>query len=511
MKRMHWRGASRFASAKSAAVAIIFATMIVPICMLTALVIDYGFVMQAKSQLDLAADAAALAAARTAGAGYAAGQSPKSTYINEGTTAATQWFAAQAGSVPHAISFTPTVVVNQSGQTFTATVSYTAVVFETMPAIFKWANPNTNGGQNANISGTSQATIIVNAFGTIDFLLDNTSSMMLPATDADLLILQTAEQKWLKSSANQALAEISPGAGGLVGWYAPYTGGSAGLNINTTNASATLAAMSTSQYCAFACHWVAGSSATNQKDYYGVARSTTEKLRFDEVQSATQTAIGQMESLEQTLGQLAVGVFAFGGPAMTSSSYLTTIYGETPLDIATSTSNGVIVKGAGGAAAIAALASITPPVTGDTPNTNIGNAIGYMLAKTGVGGNGNTSTTPRRSLILVTDGVEDDTNPQSIPSTEGPINPSVCTAIKDAGYTVFILYTPYNSQQAYLPNNIALQPYITAATSPSIQSALISCAGSAQNVVTASSESDIQAGMTTLIDEAVGNTTRLSN
>jgi hypothetical protein len=269
--------------------------------------------------------------------------------------------------------------------------------------------------------------------------------------------------------------------------------------------------MSTSQYCAFACHWVAGSSATNQKDYYGVARSTTEKLRFDEVQSATQTAIGQMESLEQTLGQLAVGVFAFGGPAMTSSTYLTTIYGETPLDIATSTSNGVIVKGAGGAAAIAALASITPPVTGDTPNTNIGNAIGYMLAKTGVGGNGNTSTTPRRSLILVTDGVEDDTNPQSIPSTEGPINPSVCTAIKDAGYTVFILYTPYNSQQAYLPNNIALQPYITAATSPSIQSALISCAGSAQNVVTASSESDIQAGMTTLIDEAVGNTTRLSN
>ena len=399
------------------------------------------------------------------------------------------------------------------GQTFTAQINYTAVVYETMTKVFNWTNPNT-GGATANIAGTSTGVIIVNAFGTIDFLLDNTSSMMLPATDNDLLILQKAMQSWLKSSSNQALVETSGGANGLVGWYAPYTGGSAGITIPTANTNSTLTQMSTSQFCAFACHWAAGSSATNQKDYYGVARATSPKevLRFDEVQSATQTAIGQMETLEQTLGQLAVGVFAFGGPSMSSSSYLTTIYNETALDITTSTSKGVIVKSAGGAAAIAALASITPPVTGDTPNTNIGNAISYMLAKTGAGGDGNTATTSRRSLILVTDGVEDDNpNGQTIPSTEGPINPSVCNAIKNAGYTVFILYTPYNSAQAYLPNNMPLQPYITGASSPSIQSALTACAGSAQNVVTASSASEIQAGMTTLINEAVGNTTRLSN
>ena len=502
-----WLGRDRLAT-----VSLIFATMIVPICMLSALVIDFGFVSQTKTQLDLAADAAALAAARTAGAGYASGQT-SAVYMAEGTAAATQWFAAQAGTVGHAISFTATPSVTQNGQTFTAVVSYTAVVYETMPKIFSWTNKSTNGA-NASISGSSTGVIIVNAFGTIDFLLDNTSSMMLPATDADLLILQTAMKTWLNSSSNQALVEASGGANGLVGWYAPYTGGSNGISIPTANTNATLAGMATSQFCAFACHWASGSSATNQKDYYGVARATSPKevLRFDEVQSATQTAIGQMETLEKTLGQLAVGVFAFGGPAMTSSNYLTTIYNETALDITTSTSKGVIVKSAGGAAAIAALASITPPVTGDSSNTNIGNAIAYMLAKTGPGGDGNTATTSRRSMILVTDGVEDDTpGGQSVPSTEGPINPSVCTAIKNAGYTVFILYTPYNSAQAYLPNNMTLQPYITGASSPSIQSALISCAGSPQNVVTASLASDIQAGMTTLIDEAVGNTTRLSN
>ena len=158
------------------------------------------------------------------------------------------------------------------------------------------------------------------------------------------------------------------------------------------------------------------------------------------------------------------------------------------------TSNNVIVKSAGGAAAINSLATITPPVTGDTPNTSIGNAITYMLAKTGAGGNGNTAATSRRSLLLVTDGVEDD-NPygQSIPSTEGPINSNVCTAIKSAGYTVYILYTPYTAEPVYLPNNMALQPYLTGASTPSVLSALQACASSPSNVIQATSQSDIQA------------------
>jgi Flp pilus assembly protein TadG len=515
------RAGRGLAADKSAAVAIIFATMIVPICMLTALVIDYGFVMQTKSQLDLAADAAALAAARTAGSGYAAGQQATASgntpgYLTEGNLAGNQWFAAQAGNVPHALSYNATATVSQTGQTFTATVTYTAQVSETMPGIFKWKNPNT-GLADANISGTSTAVIIVNAFGTVDFLLDNTSSMMLPATDADLLTLQTAEKAWLTNASyvsNQNYVEENPGPGGLVGGQltSPYSGITISGGSNAANANnKTLTAMPVGQFCAFACHWVSTSTATNPQDYYGVARTTPEKLRFDEVQTATQIAIGEMETLEQTLGQLAVGVFSFGGPAMTSSSYLTTIYGETPLDTTTSTSKGVIVKSAGGQAAIAALATITPPVTGDVANTNIGNAITYMLAKTGVAGNGNTAATPRRSLLLVTDGVEDDTEPQSIPSTEGPINPAVCNAIKAAGYTVYILYTPYSPEPIYLPNNTNLIPYINATTSPGIYPALQNCASSPSNVIKASSESDIQAGMVQLIDEAVGNTTRLSN
>ena len=192
-----------------------------------------------------------------------------------------------------------------------------------MAGIFKWTNPNT-GLANANISGTSKAVIIVNAFGTVDFLLDNTSSMMLPADDTQLLKLQTFEQAWLNSSANVSRVASGPN---LTGWN---------KNTNQSYSTSDLPLPATANYCAFACHWASGSSATNQLDYYGVAKAAGETLRFDEVQSATQIAITEMESLEKTLGQLAVGVFAFGGQAMSSTSYLTTIYAETPLDIATS-------------------------------------------------------------------------------------------------------------------------------------------------------------------------------
>ena len=484
------------AADKSAAVAVMFAVMLVPMCMTIGIVVDFGWALQAKSALDLAADTAALAAVRTAASGYNAGQS-SSVYLAEGKTAASQWWTAQAGTVPEVVSSTNTPSVTQTGQTFTATIAYTANVFEVLPKIFNWKNAST-GLTQASIANSSTASITVNAYGTIDFLLDNTSSMMLPATDADLLKLQTAEQTWLKSTVNQALVSNS-GANGLVGWNS---------SSNSSYSVSNLPLPAVGNYCAFACHWSASSSAANPTDYYGLARKSGETLRFDVVQSATVTAIQQMESLEQVNGQLSVGVFAFGGLGVTTSAYLTTIFPEAALD---PTISGVSVKSAGGSAAIAALQTITPPVSGDIPNTNIGTALADTLAITGVGGTGNTAASPLKSLILVTDGVEDDTNPQSIPSTEGPIKPSVCTAIKNAGYTLYVLYTPYNSEPVYLPNNIALQPYITGADTPSILSALQSCASSPSDVIEATLPADIQAGMATLIDEAVGRTSRLTN
>jgi Flp pilus assembly protein TadG len=483
---------------KAAAVAVIFATSLVPITMLVGLVLNFGFTLQAKSKLDLAADAAALAAVRTAAAGYAAGQT-SANYLLEGKNAAAQWWAAQAGTIPDVTASTATPTVTQNGQTFTATIAYSATVYEAMPGIFNWKNPQT-GAANAVVANSSTASIQVHAFGTVDFLLDNTSSMMLPADDSNLALLQSGIAYNIYASTAFQNSVVA-GAGSLIGWN-----GNASNPISVTlpkiQAGYTLAA--TSDYCAFACHWT-----TSGLDYYAVARAVGEKLRFDIVQSATETAIQEMEADEQVNGQLSLGIFAFGGPAMGSSAYLKTIFAEAPLD---PTVNGVSQKSIGGTNAINAMQGITPPLSGDNPNTNIGEALSLTLDITGRGGNGNTSTTPLKSLILVTDGLEDDNNTQAVPSTEGPINSAICDGFKQAGYTVYVLYTPYNSEPVYLPNgNFALQPYITGATAPSILSALQACASSPTDVIQATAPADIQAGMTTLIDEAVGSTTRLTN
>ena len=492
---------------RAGAVTVIFATSVVPIIMLAGLVVDYGWVLQAKSQLDLAADAAAMAAARTAAAGYAAGQS-QANYVAEANLAAAQWWAAQAGAIPLAKNFAETPTIVQTGQNFQATIAYTATVNEILPNFLKWINPKTSVG-NASIASSATVSITVHGYGTVDFLLDNTSSMMLPATDADLAILQAAEQNWINLPGNSPVnaARLVAGGDGLVGWNGASNSYGIAL-VNGVPSPALPLTIPTNWYCAFACHWDAASTKANPTDYYGVARKAGETLRFDVVQSATVTAIQQMEALEQTVGQLSVGVFAFGGVGTSSPSYLTTIVPEIPID---TTVNGVTVRNAGAVAAMAALSKISPPVTADIPNTNIGLAMSDTLAITGPSGTGYTASSPKKSLIMVTDGVEDDTAPQSIPSTEGPINPSVCSAMKAAGYTVYILYTPYTAEAPYLPNNMALQPYLTSASSPSVLASLQSCASSSADLIEATSPTDIQAAMSILINEAVGNTTVVTN
>jgi Flp pilus assembly protein TadG len=479
---------------RSAAVALLFAVSVIPLLMLVGLVVDFGWALQAKSQFDLAADAAAIAAARTAAAGYAAGQS-SATYMAEGNAAATQWWTVQAGTVVTAKSIVATSTITQSGQTITATVAYNASIAEVIPNVFNWYSYG-GSGNTAAIANASTATISSNVYSTVDFLLDNTSSMMLPATDNDLALLQGGEAYNLQSTTFQN--SVISGANGLTGWN-PGTNGA--YVITTAVADYKLPA--TGDYCAFACHW-----SGNALDYYAVARAVGETLRFDVVQSATVAGIEDMQTLEPAVGQFSVGVFAFGGADIKSPSYLQTIFAESPID---PTVNGVVQKGQGASNAINALRNISPPITGDVANTSIGTALSDTLAITGAAGNGNTAAQPKKSLILVTDGVEDDTEPQSIPSTEGPVNPSVCNAFKTAGYTVYILYTPYNSAPVYLPFNMALQPYITGADTPSILSALQSCATSAADVVQATSPSDIQAGLTALLQQAVGSTTRLTN
>ena len=108
-------------------VSVLFAFSLVPMIGLVGLGVDYGVALSAKTKLDNAADAAALAAVATAKAYVAANPTAANLTadaISAGTDRATRAFAVNAGRIPFATTPTPTINLTRSQQTFTATVSY---------------------------------------------------------------------------------------------------------------------------------------------------------------------------------------------------------------------------------------------------------------------------------------------------------------------------------------------------------------------------------------------------
>ncbi len=460
-------------SNRRGAVSVLFATTALPLVMLAALAFDFAWWTQAKAQLDLAADSAAIAAARTAVDAYSQQQTSTQAALI-GQTAGTEWFKAETGHVLEATNLsggtviTPTVTVTATGGIFSATVSYNANVSDVLPKLFNWTRA---GG--TEISNTASAKSSINLFATVDFLIDNTSSMMIAATDADAAKMIAAAQTFTpKSSVPNGLATTP---------------------------------------CTFACHWDA-----NSNDYYGLSRSLKIQLRYDVVQTAVQSAITDMVNIEAVPGTLGVGVYTFGDPA----KQFRTVFSEGAIDTGSNCSaNGEEHSdgkcggnGSGANAAITAVKTIVTPVTPDIPNSNFANAMNSLAAAVSNSGTGITTSDPIKSVILVTDGIEDDTNPQSIPSTEGPINSKVCDVMKKKGYTVYVLYTTYSSAPVNLPfNNINLVPYITGNAANDLIPELTACASSPKDIIVASSPADINTGLTTLLNQAVGSATRLTN
>lgn len=166
------RGYRRFRAARSGQVAIMFAVMSIPILFASGAAIDYGRRNAAKSQLDAAVDGAVLAVI-----------SQKTNTISSDTLAnmKTQ-FLAEAAKVPGVTvtSFVSTPVTTSSTVSLSAT--YTATVKTTLGSMMKIPV--------LNIGGTSASTRNVLQYINFYLLLDNSPSMGLAATDADVTNLK---------------------------------------------------------------------------------------------------------------------------------------------------------------------------------------------------------------------------------------------------------------------------------------------------------------------------------
>ena len=251
MRRL--RAPRRWLADRRGAMAVLFALTIVPVLGFVALGVDVGSIVWARSQLDLAADAAALTGVMTGANAFALNAN---TNFAAAQLAGTKRFNAQASKMPGVTVNSVSVGVTRSGGTVTATVSYIAsyrtqfaalIGFPTMPAVGA-----------ATISRTNSP------FFDIEFLLDDSSSMAIAASQPDMARL--------------------------------------GLLVR---ASPLFAAWGQNQNCAFGCHF-----AANNNDFYGLAKSNGVALRIDVLSQAVQNVI-QTISQSPSAAQFSVGLYSF--------------------------------------------------------------------------------------------------------------------------------------------------------------------------------------------------------
>jgi len=358
-----------FRNSRQSAVAMIFAIALIPLVLLVGLSIDYSFYAQARAQIDLAADAAASHAIRTAIATYTletseiVNKTPGYTKLNPTTDAKAAgdaegllWFNAQLATLPtsYISGGSPTVDVESNNVSaapgaalpgFDANVTYNGLYPPFFGGLFnntsKWA-----------VTGSAGATSPFN-YIEVDMLLDTSASMLIGANQSDILTLE--ENSVCPST--QVLTGSNVGYVSKNVWQPQISGNNTGefwqglvnlapsgwletLNDGIPTASYTKAAYSStygnsewagggyppgtckSGYnpsgapyapCAFACHTDTGHYGAASQDLYGIARTDAAAvtLRLDVVLTATENIINSMITSQQQQGQFSVGVYRF--------------------------------------------------------------------------------------------------------------------------------------------------------------------------------------------------------
>jgi hypothetical protein len=220
---------ARTFSCRKATVSLIFAIALIPMLMMVGLAVDFGFYTEARSQLDLAADSSALHAARVALQVYenetkANSQASTADALNKGQTAGTAWFSAQLGNVPQAqYSITPTVQLSFNAGTnqIIAQVNYAGVILTHFAKLFPGSWPEY---PNWGIAGAATAVISTLTYSEFDFLMDNSSSMLIASGPADIQALEALTPCSTQATALQTVPGSNQPLIGSYSWYYDPTG-----------------------------------------------------------------------------------------------------------------------------------------------------------------------------------------------------------------------------------------------------------------------------------------------
>ena len=376
----------------SGTLATTFGIALIPLVGVIGAAVDYSNANRIRTMLLAAADAASVGSVATSASGYNSGANMASDgAIAAGSKDAVKIFKAEiAGKTGFVLSSVKADVEKSKGNV-TSTVNFTAQVPMNFMKVF--------GISSMTVTGTSAAAHDLPVFVDFYLLLDNTPSMGVAATTADIATM-----------------------------------------VNNTP-----------DQCAFACHDL---STTN--NYYALAKKLGVTTRIDVLRTATQQLMDTATSASVYPGQYRMAIYTFGTSA--TSLGLTTI---TSL-----TSSLSSAKTAAGNIDLMTVPNQNYNSDQDTDYSSVMPAANNVIPTPG---DGLSSVTPQKVLFFVSDGVAD----ASVGGvrTIAPINPALCSAIKNRGIRIAVLYTTYLP----LPTNAFYNTYV-APFSSTIGPTMQSCA-----------------------------------
>jgi hypothetical protein len=292
-------------------------------------------------------------------------------------------FKSNAARLGRAKLKSVSVKVTESGNTRTAVVTYKANVTTAFIGLL--------GFKKMQVEGSSTATSATPTYADFYLLLDNSPSMGVGATSADI---------------NKMVA-------------------------NTTD------------QCAFACHDLSSPGA----DYYSLAKKLGVQMRIDVMREATQQLMDTAAATQSAWGQFRMAIYTFGASATNRQLH----------SVQSLTANLTAAKTA---ASVIDLMTVPYQNYADDTHTDFGDVLTTVNSAIPTPGTGASSSSPLKYLFFVSDGVGDRAvgSPAcSEPTTNGsdpntgqgylrcqePVDLSFCTALKNRGVRIAVLYTTY--------------------------------------------------------------------
>jgi Flp pilus assembly protein TadG len=217
------------------------------------------------------------------------------------------------------------------------------------------------------------------------------------------------------------------------------------MGVGATPSDVSTMVNNTSDKCAFACH-----DYNDPNNYYNLAKSLGVTTRIDVLRTATQNLMDTASSTQTYSNQYRMAIYDFGASSATIG--LRALFQLS--------SNLTSAKSAAGNIDLMGVYGNNDSYTADkdTQFTTVLPQINNTVSAPGAG----TSSAPLKYLFFVSDGVADEYNTGCTkPLVSGgrcqsPINPALCTTLKNRGIKIAVLYTTYLA----LPTNAWYMSYI---------------------------------------------------